>query len=164
MAVGAVRAGRGGRRWRGGRRAGTRVDELLNVDPELLRELEEGRYPPQDLVTAPPGPGVREVRSGAPFDLRIEGLRRGIDIASVPRFMGAAHDLYVLPRHRLVPQPHGFEGLCPVAVGLEADGPSVAHGPDPSRADACFQAADPAARALQEEDQISVPPNVADLV
>ena len=104
------------------------------------------------------------VRSGAPFDLRIEGLRRGIDIASVPRFMGAAHDLYVLPRHRLVPQPHGFEGLCPVAVGLEADGPSVAHGPDPSRADACFQAADPAARALQEEDQISVPPNVADLV
>ena len=65
-----------------------------------------------------------------PFNLRMEEL--GGDPEGVLRpepgpvegFMGASHDLDVLLRHRLLPQPGGFEGLPAEAEGTECAGQS----------------------------------------
>src|ERR1700726_753763 len=37
------------------------------------------------------------------------------------------HKLHALLRHRLLRQPHGFEGLCPVAVNVNAANLAAAH-------------------------------------
>jgi hypothetical protein len=46
----------------------------------------------------------------------VEKVRPDAEIASRPPLIELAHDLHVLPRHRLLPQAHGFEGLFPRSV------------------------------------------------
>src|SRR5215213_2352879 len=44
--------------------------------------------------------------------------------------LGLVRELHVLLRHRLLPQPHGFEGLAWLGEPLEAHCLAVAEGPD----------------------------------
>jgi hypothetical protein len=48
-------------------------------------------------------------------------LQRGVDIAALPRLVETLRKLHILLRHRLLPQPGGFEGGGVVQVILLAD-------------------------------------------
>jgi hypothetical protein len=61
-------------------------------------------------------------------------LTKGIHVAGVPRLEQGPHDLDVLLRHRLLPQPDGFEGKLPTGEEMLSADPSVCepreHGAD----------------------------------
>src|SRR5215217_4303962 len=45
------------------------------------------------------------------LDVRRGGIEEEVVVAFIPTGESLAHQLDVLPRHRLLPQPHGFEGF-----------------------------------------------------
>src|SRR4051795_2370185 len=47
----------------------------------------------------------------SPLDVGVKESKDSVDCLAVVGVERLAHELYVLPRHRLLLQPHGFEGL-----------------------------------------------------
>src|SRR5215208_2750054 len=70
--------------------------------------------------------------SGQPSRRR-PSISEGHEIASVDSVRGLMRELHVLLRHRLLPQPHGFEGLVSGLVDGHPRDLSVANLGDPSR-------------------------------
>ena len=89
------------------------VNQLLNVDPEIPKLLDELLVPeaiPHVLASAIDG-SIGELCDLVPLDIGIKSLHGGVEVVAVESRVGPAHDLHVLLRHRLLPQPGGFEGF-----------------------------------------------------
>jgi hypothetical protein len=88
-------------------------DELLDIDPEVAELFDELLVPESvpHLVASAVHRAVRELRELVPLDIGIQCLQRGVGAVPIESRIRATCDLDVLLRHRLVPQPHGFEGL-----------------------------------------------------
>jgi hypothetical protein len=103
-----------------------REDRLAEV-AELLRPIGEA-FPPLAAVVPPNLLRAVVTSVGSclsletrldrrvPLDVGIELGQKGVQIIGIPRLDGALDGLDVFPRHRLLHQPGGFEGLVPVAV------------------------------------------------
>src|SRR5436190_337733 len=78
-------------------------------------------------------------------------------VAPIDRLVVLSHDLDVLLRHRLLPQPHGFEGLSTVTKDLLAHYEPVAPSPRFEYTVAQRDAAAPPARLKPEGDHGLVP-------
>src|SRR5215204_5590566 len=94
---------------RGSRASTAAVASVLlagGADAEVRPRLPPIRIHPQDAV------GVVQ-------------LTKGIHVARVPRLEGGPHDLDVLLRHRLLPQPGGFEGFGLTAAVAPPNDPTV---------------------------------------
>ncbi len=58
------------------------------------------------------------------LNLRMSDLDHGVEVRAAERFVHRCKPLHVLLRHRLLPQPHGFEGFCPTQIrGRPSDQP-----------------------------------------
>ena len=62
-----------------------------------------------------------------PFDIRVVVGERGIAVAPPERGFGTPQNLHVLLRHRLLLQPHGFEGVGRAAKPLRVSDLTVPH-------------------------------------
>src|SRR5829696_6768261 len=71
----------------------------------------------------------RRLLSGVPHDVGMDVRERFVNLEE----QEPAHDFHVLLRHRLLPQPHGFEGLVSGLVDGHPRDLSVADLGDPSR-------------------------------
>jgi hypothetical protein len=67
-----------------------------------------------------------------PHNIGAKASRERIQVASVERFDPLPDGLHVLPRHRLLRQPGGFEGGGPLGEDLTADQLSIAQRPQMS--------------------------------
>jgi hypothetical protein len=111
--------------------ARTGVDQLLRLDRELIERVE----PVLDVGTA----GLLAVQRTAiiecplyrsPLHIVRPILGEHVQALLSHRVEGGLHDLHVLPRHRLLPQPGGFERFFAAAEGLESDHFSASDRPD----------------------------------
>src|SRR5439155_212304 len=71
------------------------------------------------------GPPLRRPHDG----VWVVQLTNGIHVPRVPCLEGRSHDLHVLLRHRLLRQPHGFEGLFFAPVVVESHALAVSQRP-----------------------------------
>jgi hypothetical protein len=85
--------------------------ESLDLDLDFAPGLGELARPLLNLMDPVPRPGVREMDIGVPDNVLVEHLNRSVEVASVPQFIHTPYELHVLLRHRLLRQPHGFEGF-----------------------------------------------------
>src|SRR5207247_8313960 len=105
------------------------IDVLLRLDAKVLVDVED--------------PAQRSSHAGAvmrawfdrlgmllPFEVRRHQVRPRVEIALRPTVVDAADDLHVLLRHRLLPQPESFEGLCMIQEILDEDYLAVPVGQD----------------------------------
>src|SRR5215204_6811114 len=70
-------------------------------------------------------PSQRSQNRGLPLHLGVEFLQHRFDISAVVRVRKAFESLDILLRHRLLPQPGGFEGLALVRPESLSHGESV---------------------------------------
>src|SRR5512132_705527 len=102
----------------------TSLDELLRIPtPAFPAALPVG-LPTKQSFQPPVLTRLRYVVV-VDLNLRVESFKGRFQVAAYVRVVGTAHDLHVLLRHRLLPQPGGFEGLClgaeqPIAHELAA--------------------------------------------
>src|SRR3954471_15992899 len=96
------------------------VGNVFNVSPEFLEcrdEIGHGLY-----ARLAPTDHCRRVEIRVSLevdDVWSHELRKDADdVAVVEGFVSPAHNLHVLLRHRLLREPHGFEGLVPGEVLL----------------------------------------------
>src|SRR2546423_6791938 len=99
------------------------------VVPPRLPELV---YVTTEPVETLPLPGVRERRDGPVYEVGREKAQHDVNVTPARGFDDAAHNVHVLLRHRLLRQPHGFEGLRLAHVELLMDHQSVLERIDPS--------------------------------
>src|SRR5436190_18257837 len=66
----------------------------------------------------------------SPLDLGIEVAKDSVDSLAVVGVVRLAHKLHVFPRHRLLLQPHGFEGLVVLNEVLGQDDAALTEGGD----------------------------------
>jgi hypothetical protein len=97
------------------------VEHFLGLKSERIPCREPLGKPPLDLVAAT----VNLLADGdpgrnLPLDFRATRLKRRVIIGAVKRAEQPAHQLDVLLRHRLVPEPHRFEGVVSVGVSRGA--------------------------------------------
>jgi hypothetical protein len=92
-----------------------------------------------------------------PLGVRVGQADEVIDITRVESFERPPHDVHALPRHRLFPQAHGFEGLVCVAVGPVAPDFAVAESDDVDRAQFGLNAGPLASTQDPDEDEDGVP-------
>src|SRR6202035_3797100 len=87
------------------------------LELEHLPGLEHCLDPIAHLVIASIDvPLYRRWTGGHPLDVWRPQVKPHVEFAPVPRFDSPAQQLYVLLRHRLLLQPHGFEGLCAIRI------------------------------------------------
>src|SRR2546430_2268873 len=67
---------------------------------------------------------------GEPLEVRREEIVVGVEIEPVEGVDPPLHDLHVLPRHRLLLQPHGFEGFVLARVNPKPPQLAVKQRPD----------------------------------
>src|SRR5438552_16213838 len=56
------------------------------------------------------------MKDGVPLHRWVDGGQPRLEVVALPYLDRAPHDLHVLLRHRLLRQPHGFEGFTAVQV------------------------------------------------
>src|SRR5262245_51790256 len=119
--------------------------------PELL-ELAHDRVAPYEWPRL--GPTFGRPRD----DVWVIHLTKGVHVASVPRGECGAHDLHVLLRHRLLPQPGGFESLRFARKPAGANDLAIANGDDLVQGPFKLYAARPRSCANGAEyDDVSIP-------
>src|SRR3954447_10317121 len=96
------------------------------VRPTLAHVAEELEHAVCSHVAHRFANGTHEVHLESSITHRIEGLW----VSPIHRGDATEHDLHVLLRHRLLPQPHGFEGFGAVVEDLGATDLSVLDVPD----------------------------------
>jgi hypothetical protein len=91
--------------------------------------LEEAAHASLPVVGAIFGPSL--VICGVPLDRRVEEREECVQIPFHPRLPCAPHDLQVLPRHRVLPQPGCFEGLRVIEQDRDVHDLAVSQTEDP---------------------------------
>src|SRR5215207_11620003 len=72
---------------------------------------QETRHPPPDsFIPMPDPPSPRDIRRTDEFDLLVKDFQGALILTACEVVAQRTHDLDVLLRHRLLPQPGGFEG------------------------------------------------------
>ena len=109
-----------------------RNENVLSV-PENFRRLEGVGLPCLEplgevfdqLVSASNYARYRGIESRymrhLPFDVLIQDVERGGEVATVEGVEHCPHNCDVLLRHRLLRQPHGFEGIGTPGMDIDAD-------------------------------------------
>ena len=133
------------------------LDDLLDIRLTLLEGLRQRCKEVQDGLRPHADARVREHRRVMPNRVLLEPAGRAFIVTAEHRIEGAADYLHVLLRHRLLLQPHGFEGLLVVEEVLSKDDAAVAVGVHLRPAQLLFDAAALSARvpAPAGEDSIS---------
>ena len=106
--------------------------EALGFDAKLVEHLSPVGEEPDDLFAASDR-SLADSAVGNPFGVRVHQFRRACHILGVHRPVEPKHHLHVLLRHRLLPQPGGFEGLTLVGEAAESDNLPIAEVRDPRR-------------------------------
>ena len=86
------------------------------------------------------------------LEVRVQLIRRKIPVASVPAFEPGLDQFDVLPRHRLLRQPGGFEGLVRVSVAAVAGDLAASNGDHPCHRGVALDPAPPASDSAAAKD------------
>src|SRR4029079_11233683 len=93
--------------------------------PEVTNIVESNPGPRVALEGLPGLPGTpapaKHLHHREPFDLGVVLVNPRLEVVAVPGFHVPFEDLHVLLRHRLLPQPGGFEGLLQLPVLLDSN-------------------------------------------
>src|SRR5205085_6529322 len=106
----------------------SRVYVLLGLDAKVLVDLEDA---PQGAARI--GSNIRprphDTVDLLPLEVRCDLIGPRTEVALPPAVVDRSHDLHVLVRHRLLRQPHGFEGVGLARVHPKPPQLAVAHRP-----------------------------------
>src|SRR5436190_2224067 len=107
------------------------VAEPLDLPSEVLPALIDSRAVLRGSVRTAKDSPFQGRSHRHDLSIRGEASPESLGVTSVERFYCRPHDLHVLLRHRLLREPHGFEGLSVVPEELHAEHLSL-----PERVDA----------------------------
>src|SRR5215216_584094 len=139
------------------------VDQPLDIERQMVEVLRPGAHVFADTVAPAIAVGSRKAAGWNPLNIVSENVRveYRIEVATLQRFSERLepppHDLDVLLRHRLLPQPGGFEGFLAVVEVLLADDPPRTKGEEREQRTADVDTAAPATRGYLPAHEQPVP-------